>query len=213
MQNTAAHLLTRQSHRRKGPAPLSLLPDMTLERGRVHEFCGPSRRVLALATGAAMTGPVLWIRPAWETTRLNPDGFFHQLAPHRVIFVEPARETDIAWSMEEALRSAAAPLVVAEMQKPPALTPVRRLHLAAERGGEAGEAPLGILLTPGAGGAAGVETRWSLAPAHAPRKVEAWTLTRLRARTAPPATFTVSTTDKGLALSTQTPAHAALTKA
>lgn len=202
---TAAHLLTRHSHRGRGPAPLSVLPDLAFERGRVHEICGPARRVLALATGGVAGGPVIWIRPAWQVERLNPEGILRLIDPGRLIFLDATREDDILWSMEETLRAGATALVVAEVPRPPGLTPVRRLHLAAERGTAAGAAPLGLLLTQGEGGAAGVETRWSLAPDHAPGGVEAWRLTRLRARALPPAEFRLTATPNGLAQEARQP--------
>ncbi|WP_291729550.1 hypothetical protein [Leisingera sp. F5] len=104
-----------------------------------------------------------------------------------------------------------------EPAEPPAITPVRRLHLAAERGGRFGPAPLGLLLPPGTGGAQGIENRWHLARAHtsfphdlvphdlpehspppgpagdgAAKTRKCWTLQRLRARTLPPCSWQIA---------------------
>ena len=165
--------------------------DLALAFLRAHEFCGSSRRTLALMLAAQMAGPVLWILPAWQRNQLNPQGIAQFLDPSRLILITPTRGEDLLWSMEEALRSGAAPLVIADCETPPALTPVRRLHLAAQGGAEfSAHKPLGLLLTPGDGGAAGVESRWHMAPNHRAGRSE-WRLQRRRARMAPPATWAV----------------------
>jgi protein ImuA len=175
------------SHAAAGEA-LRLAPGLDLARGRAHEATGPARRTFALLVAAATSGPVLWLHPAWERERLMGDGLRGLLDPGRLVFGGGRGATDLLWAAEEALRSGLVPLIVAEMPAPPALTPVRRLHLAATAGGGA---PLMLLLTPDPGGAAGVETRWHIAPAPgwardgAPR----WRLARLRARMAPPAVW------------------------
>lgn len=174
-----------------GALPLVALPPMALARGRVHEATGPARRVLAaLAAGAAQAeGPVIWLRPGWRREGLCPQGLAPLADPGALVVAACPRPEDIPWAAEEALRSGAAALVVAELAAPPDLRQVRRLHLAAAEGlaracaagrgpsgaaagvGQAGAtgggmAPLGLLLAAEAveGALAGVESRWRLAP-------------------------------------------------
>ena len=185
------------------PQPRDLQPlagDLTLRRGRVHELCGPSRIMLAARIMARTRGPVVWIRPGWGSDRLNAAGLQPLADPGRLILVQADRDENLLWAAEEALRSGAAPLVVAELLAPPALTPTRRLHLAAGTGAEAAHrdgqtAPLGLLLLPGAGGAQGVESRWHMAPAPSRALLwseeESFVLTRQRARLLPPASWTL----------------------
>ena len=152
--------------------------------------------MLAAGVMARSEGPVVWIRPGWWPERLNAAGLQPLANPARLILVRADRDEAALWAAEEALRSGVVPLVVVETAAPPGLTPVRRLHLAAGAGAEGAyrdgtTAPLGLILTPGQGGAPGVESRWHLAPRPSRTLLwsdeAAWTLTRLRARLAPPA--------------------------
>ncbi len=160
---------------------------VALPTARVHEVCGRARRVMALRIAAAAAGPVVWISRAHAREPLNPDGMADFCPPGAALFVTAPRDEDLLWALEESLRAGVAPVVVAELSEPPGLTPVRRLHLAAEAGAEAGRTrPLGLILTPGAGGAPGVETRYRIEPVPAGG---GWRLERLRARMAPPAAW------------------------
>jgi protein ImuA len=178
-----------QSRHTPAADALLLAPEVGLARARAHEAAGPARVVFALMVAARTTGPVLWLQPSWAGERLMGDGVRGFLDPGRLIFARGRSATDLLWAAEQALQGGRMPLVVADLPAPPGLTPVRRLHLAAEAGAATGAPPLMLLLTPGAGGAPGVETRWHLAPAPgwagdgAPR----WQLARARARMAPPA--------------------------
>jgi protein ImuA len=191
------------------PQMQRLVGNLSLLRGRVHEACGPARRSLAAFLMSYSEGPVLWVQPGWQPERLFPGGLVEFADPGRVIFALARRPEDLLWSVEEALRSGAVPLVLADLPAAPGLTPVRRLHLAAEAGAERARglrpAPLALLMTPGTGGAAGVETRWHMAPVPGDGPVLAsphpasanWQLTRLRARMAPPANWRVTRQEQG----------------
>jgi protein ImuA len=171
-----------------------------LAAGQVHEATGSARATFAVALAGSIPqqgpqdGPVLWIRPAWSPDRLHPDGMRPLVDPGRFLFVDAPRDADLLWCMEEALRSGQVPLVIADLPAVPGLTAVRRLTLAAEAGaalpGAAGcMAPSGLILTPGQGGAPGVETRWRMDADHA--AAPGWRLERQRARMVPPAAFRV----------------------
>ncbi|ETX29911.1 ImuA family protein [Roseivivax isoporae] len=184
-----AAILSRRPH--APPPALTLWGEVTLPLSRVHEICGRARRTLALRIAARAGAPVLWIAPDWCDAPLNPDGIAGIMPPRDMVFVTPRRAEDLLWAMEEALRAGAAPVVVADLPEPPPLTPVRRLHLAAEAGTGHGLCrPLGLLLTPGEGGAPGVETRFRMEPDHAPG-ADRWQIARLRARMAPPRAWTL----------------------
>ncbi len=176
-------ILTRQ--RPKAASQAVLTDAVSFVHGRVHELCGPSRRSLAIMIASKLEGPVLWIRPAWTQDRVAADGVAPWLNPARIVFLDARSVEDLLWCTEEALRSGAAPMVITELPEPPALTPVRRLHLAAQA---AKPMALAMLLTPEDGGAQGVETRWHMAPAHEAGQ-QSWQLTRLRARMEPPASW------------------------
>lgn len=193
-------LLTRQPQR---AAPrVQVAPAISFLTGRAHEICGAARHVLALWIAAQMQGPILWIRPQWAHDVINSDYVQSFMDPGRILYVAAPRETDTQWSIEEAMRSGAAPLMIAEMTKPPSLTAVRRMHLAAENA--PGTPPLALLLTEGDGGAAGIETRWHMSPTHHDVP-NSWRLERRRARALPPQAWAVTATcdTRNLRLCTQ----------
>ncbi|MEM7524169.1 MAG: hypothetical protein AAF360_10515 [Pseudomonadota bacterium] len=153
------------------PAGATQTPGPTLALGRAHEATGPAALAFAALIAAALSGPILWVRPAWARSALNPEGLAAFFDPARLVTAHADRPLDILWAAEEALRSGAAPFVVAEAAEPPALTPLRRLQLAAEAGGDAAKAigaggrpPLCLLLPPAPGRSGAVETRWRCDP-------------------------------------------------
>lgn len=181
---------------RRAPA-LMLAEGVGIARGRVHELCGTARRTLALMLAGRLEGSVLWIAPEAGGRALNPAGMRGLLAPERLILAAAVPDREVLWCMEEALRSGAVAMVVAELAAPPGLTPMRRLQLAAET---SGRTPTGLILTPEAGGAPGAETRWHMAATLADA-APAWRLERRRDRIAPPGSWELRLTGEGVQLS------------
>ncbi len=167
---------------------------ISLAQGRLHECAGRARRSFALMLAAKTRGPVIWISATYSPDQLNPAGIESFVDPGRFLFIKISQKEDMLWTMEEALRSGAVELIVADLPYFPALSPIRRLQLAAEAGSELGMvAPLGLILTPNSGGAQGVETRWTLQP-NAQGFYAGWFLSRIKSRGAPPKTWCIMQT-------------------
>lgn len=184
---------------RKPSPQLSLGPAApNLALGRVHEATGPSAIAFAALIAGRMTGPVLWARPAWEAAVLNPEGLAPFFNPARLVIAHCPRPLDILWTAEEALRSGAAQLVVAEVAEPPALTPLRRLQLAAEAGGtNVKRPPLGLILSPRQGSAGAIESRWrcSPSPAWVNGQPARWRFERMYGKSGPPLIWEAGASD------------------
>jgi protein ImuA len=193
--------LLRRKHHDERPK-LTLKDDVRLTFARAHEVCGNARRTFAFWTGGHTKGPVLWIRAGWIPDQPSPEGVLTWMEPGRLMLARCRRPEDLLWSTEEALRSGAVQLVVADLPAPPHLTAIRRLHLAAETGAKEGDfAPIGLILTPGDGGAPGVETRWHMAANHDGERT-AWHLHSRRARNDAPKSWAMEW-DEGVKLSPQ----------
>lgn len=134
------------------PEPLALAP------GRVHEAEGIGRRAFALFQAARHAGPLIWVlalrAPHLPMLRGLPEG-----VGQRLHLIRPGNETDLLWSVEEALRSPAVGLIIAEPEKPLSLTAGRRLQLAAEAG-----RTTGLMLIREGQGSNAAETRWHCMP-------------------------------------------------
>jgi len=144
--------------------PGHLPREAALRAGRMHEATGPGRRVLAAAIAGALEGPVFWLIEARIREMLCPQGLATHFDPARLIMIRPTGRIAVLQVMEDALRSGAAPLVVAELDQAADLTQSRRLQLAAGTGGG-----IGLCLVPEGGLATNAaESRWHACPIPAP---------------------------------------------
>ena len=186
----------------------TLADTLDLAAGRAHELCGPARRVAATWV-AAWGAPVLWLRLRHNPDRLYPQGLAEWTAPGELVVAEASRASELLSCAEDGLRSGACALVIVDLAEPVAMTPLRRLHLAAEEGlarrrtRHPGSSLRALVLTPGDGGTPGVETRWHMAPCPEQDTPAtdpvgaAWQLSRLRARMAPPVRWYIAGRDGG----------------
>jgi protein ImuA len=171
---------------------ITILPQATLAWNRVHECKGPSKIIFALWLAQKVNGTILWISEVHSQQTLNPDGIYPYVNPAQFLFAKMRHKEDILWSIEEAMRSAACPLIVVDISSfNPGLTPIRRINLA---GRKIQENVMAVLLTSDEyEGVQGVETRWHMAPIHDDINLKRkWRLERLKARMAPPKFWSVS---------------------
>lgn len=107
--------------------------------GAVHEFVSQRADAHAAATGfisvlagklMAKGGVCLWI--GQDLPVYPPALKSFGIDPHRVIFVQPAKQEDKLWVMEEALKCESLAAVVAEIPEV-SFTQSRRLQLAVEK--------------------------------------------------------------------------------
>ncbi len=155
--------------------PLHGLPDLALIRpGRMHEATGPGRRAFAVALAGRLAGPVLWVRESRLTDTLCPQGLLPFFDPGRLVLAHPTGARVVLQVAEEALRSGAAPLVVAELTEATDLTASRRLQLAAGAGGGRG-----LCLVPQTRARANAaETRWHCTPIPGGGTRQLWELVK-----------------------------------
>ena len=140
---------------RPEPAPAD---PFSLLRKRVHEAEGRGRRAFALFQAARHPGLLVWILPSHAPEMPMLRGLPHGVG-ERLHLIRPVGETDLLWCVEEALRSDPVSLVIAEPEKPLALTVDRRLQLAAEAG-----RTTGLMLIRQDAGSNATETRWNCEP-------------------------------------------------
>jgi protein ImuA len=117
------------------------LPEGGLALGALHEIHGQGADEEDGATGAGFAagivgrianGLVLWCLKRGDL--YGPGLAAHGLDPARIALVRAARDEDILWTLEEALRSPDIAAVVGEIGRLP-MVAGRRLQLAAERSG------------------------------------------------------------------------------
>jgi protein ImuA len=114
------------------------------------------RRLHALGTSEPRS--ILWCWPAALAREIGlPNGAglsFLGIDPAACLFVETARASEALWAMEEGLHSAGVALVIGALREA-ALTPARRLSLAAAQG-----TPCLLITDPRTPAAASTATRW-----------------------------------------------------
>lgn len=135
-----------------------------LKKNRVHEVFGDGAFAFAAIMAGGSKKAVVWISENWKPVP-NPEGLVPYCDPGNLLLTRADSQLTVLASMETALRSGAAGLVVAEVSGSIGLTEGRRLQIAAETG-----KTTGILLIFNEKGSNAAETRWHCAGIPAPRQ-------------------------------------------
>lgn len=160
--------------------PNSLFENFPPRAGRAHEAFGAGAGVFAAIVCGLSGGNVIWMYESWQAETLNPNGLSEFVDPNKLLVGKIEHQTDILAASEEALRSGAVSVVVAELTKPLSLTAGRRLQLAAEAGRSTG-----IFLISEGDGSNAADTRWQCEPVFDPRDstLQRWQLIKNKRRT------------------------------
>lgn len=140
-----------------------IMPASPADSGAATGFCATLlARFLDARPGEAEPGMALWcLNPASaDAGEIYPPGLAQlALDPSRLLTIRLARDRDVLWAMEEALRSGGAAAVLGEVTSV-SLTDSRRLQLAAGKSGASA-----LLLRPPsrAPGPSAAVTRWRIA--------------------------------------------------
>lgn len=152
------------------PIPLTFSPMRVefhsvfpLRHARVHEVSGAG--AMGFAAMAMRGRPVLWVREAWLSDTLTPQGVLPFFDPAQLLLARPKDQVDALAVTEEALKDGAFPYVVLETTRPLDLREGRRLQLAAKAGGTTG-----LCIIPEGMGSNAAETRWRISPDFDPAR-------------------------------------------
>lgn len=168
------------------------LPWGGLALGALHEMTGPGALGFALACAGRVEGRVLSLAPPGGPLLYGPGLARFALSPNRLILADAPSGPNLLWALEEALKSRALAVVIAQGADPD-LTATRRLQLAAEAGGS-----LGLLIRQGGGSSAAL-TRWQIDPAPSSETgALRWRLDLIRCRGGRPRRYLVEWQDEAL---------------
>ncbi len=135
------------------------IPFFPPTNGRAHEVCGAGAYFFAFTLAGKLGGQILWVREGWLSEQINPTGFGEFVDPQALLVSVANDQTEVLAVAEEALRSGAVSLVIAEINKPLGLTAGRRLQLAARDGKSTA-----LVIIPQDMGSNAAETRWQCTP-------------------------------------------------
>lgn len=180
-------------------------PNGIFPRKSIHEFVIANGEQGAATYGfisgilsrlMGKSGVCIWI--STSNTHFPPAAQSFGVSPHRIIFVRMARDRDVRWATEEALKCKEVVVVVAELQEMD-FVQSRRLQLAVEKSKVTG---LVICPTPRQLGATACTARWQIKPL--PSIVEnglpgigqpQWEVTLLKVRHGNPGSWSLSWSD------------------